>query len=170
MKQRSVAKHCFLIIHSGKRQSDRSVCGYIFRRQFFFFLFFHFPTIIFGWHLMTRDRDPLEFFFSIFPSSKILNATIHYYTLGTHLIKSSKFCSFSLITFDGLAAISHNNFGKHASRILFANVILSFKSICNNFVFPFDFFAIKSSISFVDGESDERKMKKKIITFCCLIK
>lgn len=58
------------------------------------------------------------------------------------------------MTFDGLAAISHSNFGKHASRILLANVILSFKSICSNLVLLFDFFDIKSSMSFVDGESD----------------
>lgn len=64
------------------------------------------------------------------------------------------------MTFEGLAAISHNSFGRHASRILLANVILSFKSICNNFVLLFDFFDIKSSMSFVDGESVGMKKKR----------
>lgn len=80
--------------------------------------------------------------------------------LKTYLIRSNKLCSFSLTIFDGLAAISHNNFGKHASRILLANVILSFKSICSNLALLFDFFARKSSMSLVDGES---KRKNKII-------
>lgn len=71
----------------------------------------------------------------------------------TYLIKSSKFCSFSVMTFDGLAAISHSNFGKHASRILLANASLSFKSICSNFAFEFDFFEMKSSMSLDVGES-----------------
>lgn len=59
--------------------------------------------------------------------------------------------------FDGLAAISHSNFGRHASRILLANVILSFKSICSNFALELDFFEMKSSISLVDGESVNEK-------------
>lgn len=78
------------------------------------------------------------------------------HTIVAYLIKSSKFCSFSVMTFDGLAAISHSNFGRHASRILFANVILSFKSICSNFALVFDFFEMKSSISLVDGESAKK--------------
>lgn len=75
----------------------------------------------------------------------------------TYLIKSSRLRSFSVMSFDGLAAISHSNFGRHASRILLANVILSFKSICSNLVFVLDFFAINSSMSCVDGESTEWK-------------
>lgn len=81
--------------------------------------------------------------------------------LYTYLIKSSKLCSFSLITFDGLAAISHNNFGRHASRILFASVILSFKSICSNFVLELDFFAMNCSMSSVDGESKCEEREKE---------
>lgn len=82
------------------------------------------------------------------------------HTIVAYLIKSSKFCSFSVMTFDGLAAISHNSFGRHASRILFANVILSFKSICSNFALVFDFFEMKSSISLVDGESAKKNSKQ----------
>lgn len=78
----------------------------------------------------------------------------------THLIKSSKFCSLSLIPYDGLAAISHSNFGRHASRKLFAKLSLSFKSMCNNFELLFDFLAMNVSISFVDGESVNNKTKK----------
>lgn len=82
----------------------------------------------------------------------------------TYLIKSSRFCSFSVMIFDGLAAISHSNFGKHASRILLANASLSFKSICSNLAFAFDFFEMKSSMSLDVGEpkinlQTERKRK-----------
>lgn len=58
------------------------------------------------------------------------------------------------MTFDGLAAISHSNFGKHASRILLANASLSFKSICSNFAFVFDFLDMKFSMSLDVGESE----------------
>lgn len=82
-----------------------------------------------------------------------MNITHSIHKLPTYLINSSKFCSFSVMKFDGFAAISHNNFGRHASRMLFAKEILSFKSICSNFALLLDFFDIKSSISSVDGES-----------------
>lgn len=89
----------------------------------------------------------------------------------TYLIKSSKLCSFSVTTLAGLAAISHNSFGKHASRILLANVILSFKSICSNFALWLDFFDMKSSMSLVDGESaDEKTIENHFMSrkYCCL--
>lgn len=76
--------------------------------------------------------------------------------MHTYLIKSSKFCSLSLIPYDGFAAISHSSFGRQASRKLFAKLSLSFKSICNNFELLFDFLAMNVSISFVDAESVER--------------
>lgn len=65
--------------------------------------------------------------------------------------------------FDGLAAISHSSFGKHASRILLANASLSFKSICSNFAFAFDFFEMKSSMSFDVGEPKINSKEKKEI-------
>lgn len=63
--------------------------------------------------------------------------------------------------FDGLAAISHSNFGKHASRILLANASLSFKSICSSFAFAFDFFEMKSSISLDVGEPKMKLEREK---------
>lgn len=54
----------------------------------------------------------------------------------TYLIKSNKLCSFSVTLFDGLAAISHSNFGKQASRKLLAKLIFSFKLIFFCFGIP----------------------------------
>lgn len=84
----------------------------------------------------------------------------------TYLIKSNKLCSFSVTLFDGLAAISHSNFGRQASRRLFAKLIFSFKVNFFSFAIPSvvsidDWCSKIDSISFTAVASTERNRKTK---------
>lgn len=62
-------------------------------------------------------------------------------------------CSLSVMISVGLAAISHNSFGRHASRRLVIEI--SFNSICSNLALRLDFLAMKFSISSAVGVSTD---------------